>query len=358
MTIRFLKAGNGDCISITYRDGKAKNRNIVIDGGRSATYFDTRFNRKGPLRKEIDRIRSNGEKIDLLVLSHIDNDHIEGFLSWFSKDKKASALVERVWFNSGKSIAKELKEKENKDLAFNVDLPGNTNTGVPEALEFEEYLTKGSIWDGKLIGAGSKLSLHGIDLEVLTPTLQQLRKLVREYYKNTGEDIYTAADVDDWKQDIKDIIALEQKKGFRFRQDRSVKNGSSITILMTYGGKRFLFLADSHPIAVKKQLHALGFGKNNPLVVELFQVSHHGSKANMHKHLLEIIKTDNYVFSTNSVRHGHPHKATIARVVSENPKANLFFNYDKVKSGILTPQDRKDFPNVEPKLITEYVVNL
>lgn len=358
MTIRFLKAGNGDCICITYRDDKAKNRNILIDGGRSATYFDTRYNRKGPLKKEIDRIRSDGEKIDLLVLTHIDNDHIEGFLSWFSKDKKASSLVEKVWFNSGKSIARELKEKENKDLGFNVDLPGNTNTGVPEALEFEVFLKKGGIWESKLIKAGSKLALHGVDLEVITPTTKQLRKLVREYYKKTGEAIYTSGDADDWKQNIKDIISREGKKGFRFTQDRSVKNGSSITILMTYKEKRFLFLADSHPIAVKKQLHSLGFGKNNPLVVEVFQVSHHGSKANMHKPLLEIIKTDNYVFSTNSSGHGHPHKATIARVVAENPKAKLFFNYDKVRKGVLTPQDKKDFPDVKAKLISEYVVNL
>ena len=82
MKIKFLKANNGDAIYISFLDKYDQPRNILVDGGREATYFD-RVRRNGPLKRVIDDIKHRKENIDLLILSHIDNDHIEGFLKWF-----------------------------------------------------------------------------------------------------------------------------------------------------------------------------------------------------------------------------------------------------------------------------------
>ena len=82
-------------------------RNIIIDGGIGDTY-ENRLKRKGDLFDIIEHIRRNEQKIDLLILTHFDDDHIGGLLRWLNKDKEAPTLIKKVWFNSGKEIAKEL----------------------------------------------------------------------------------------------------------------------------------------------------------------------------------------------------------------------------------------------------------
>ena len=83
--IWMTKAGIGDCILI--RCGKQKKKvNILIDSGQGAGSFDT------VLRK----IVRNDEKIDLLILTHDDNDHVKG----------ACNLLERV-IRTDKGIGNE-----------------------------------------------------------------------------------------------------------------------------------------------------------------------------------------------------------------------------------------------------------
>ncbi|ASV32331.1 MULTISPECIES: ComEC/Rec2 family competence protein [Maribacter] len=357
MIIKFLEAHKGDSILISHQDDEGTSRNILIDGGMSSTYFNSSYNQYGQLHLEIEKIKKRKEKIDLLILSHIDNDHIEGLLKWFSTDAKAYNLVGQVWFNSGKSIAQFFKKEENNDLRLNLKVPNTTYTGVAEAIEFEDYLLKHKIWDKKIIRQGDEFALFGVQLKILSPDNSQLKKLVGEYNKKTGDPVYTSGKKEDWAKNLKDIIQKETLDSFRFKQDTSVKNGSSITVLLTYAEKNFLFLADSHPDRVLKSLQELGYSKEKPIPVELFQISHHGSKSNMHKELLEVVKTNKYVISTDSSSHGHPHKATLARIISVNPQAVIYFNYENVKKSIFTEQDLNDFPNFETKLISEYPVS-
>lgn len=355
MKIKFLKAHKGDSIIISFIDDIGKNRNILIDGGVSGTYYDSRYNRYGALKLELAKIRDAKEKVDLLILSHIDNDHIEGILKWFEIDKEAHSLIKQVWFNSGKSISEYYKESKNTDLKVTLDTYKSDKTGVKEALEFEKYLLDKEIWNKKIISKGYQLEIYGAVITVLTPTELQLKKLVKEYKKKTGDNIYTGGKKD-WHIDLKDCIALEEKDHFKFSQDTSVKNGSSITVLFSFKEKNYLFLGDSHPKEVCDSLQELGHNKKCRLKVELFQISHHGSKANMNKELLEIINTQNYVISTDSSIHGHPHKSVLARIINVNPEATIHFNYEYVLNNVFTYNDRKDFPDFQTTLISEYIV--
>lgn len=101
MKIKFLQAGNGDSFLISFLENDIP-RNILIDGGIEQTYYSSSTNVNGELYLEIDSIRQRSESIDLLILSHIDNDHICGLLKWFELDNNAHELVKNVWFNSGK----------------------------------------------------------------------------------------------------------------------------------------------------------------------------------------------------------------------------------------------------------------
>ena len=114
MKIKFLQAYNGDSIWISFLENDIP-RNIIIDGGIGDTY-ENNLKRKGDLFKVIEHIKNNEQKIDLLVMTHFDDDHIGGLLRWLNKDKEAPMLIKKVWFNSGKKIAKELAIEENQDL--------------------------------------------------------------------------------------------------------------------------------------------------------------------------------------------------------------------------------------------------
>lgn len=342
MKIKFLQAGNGDSFLISFLENDNP-RNILIDGGIEQTYYSSSTNVNGELYLEIDSIRQRSESIDLLILSHIDNDHICGLLKWFELDNNAHELVKNVWFNSGKLIATYLNEPENEDLRVGLKIFSDSQTGVHEAIEYENYLIEKDIWDDKIIIQGQELEKCGVKIQILSPNEAQLKRLLKVYKEKTADPAYTAGKEKDWDKNLKDFIEEENRSDFKFNQDTSVKNGSSISFILTLNDKRFLFLADSHPKDLVKQLKTLGFSKDKPLEVEVMKVSHHGSKANTNKEILEIVKTDNYVISTDSSGHNHPNKRTLARILNVNPKAIFHFNYEHVRNDIFSKQDRQDF---------------
>lgn len=352
MKIRFLKAHKGDCILISFKDENSVPRNILIDGGMSGTYYDSTSGQYGELKKEIDNIRHSNEFIDLLVLTHIDNDHILGLLNWFEIDKDAHKLVKNVWFNSGKLIAEYLNKPQNSDLSVGIKIANTAFTGVPEALDFEDYLIKNKIGDRKIIIQGDTFEAYGMKVYFLSPNELQLKKLLKEYKAKTGEDVYTAAKEKDWNIDLITFIEEEKNPKYKFVQDTSVTNGSSISFILTLKGKNFLFLGDSHPKEIVKEL--LKFENDgNPLEFEFIKLSHHGSKGNTNKELLEIVKTDNYIISTDSSEHGHPNKRTLARIISVNPNAIFHFNYEYVRNNVFNKQDRIDF-KIKSKVTSEF----
>lgn len=342
MTIKFLQAQNGDCSLICYTDDEGVVRNIIIDAGMNATYFDSQTNSYGELKAEIDGIKARKENIDLLILTHIDNDHICGFLQLFQMDPNISKIIKKVWFNSGKLIAEEIQEEENKALSLTMQKPGVVNTGVNEGIDFEDFLLKHDFWKKNLILCGQVYNLYGAKFEILGPTIPQLKKLLKEYHDKTQDDVYTGAEGKDWGTDITAFIQEEDPK-YRFSQDNSVKNGSSISFILTLMGMKFVFLGDSHPFAVTKALADLGHNDGEPLAVEFLKVSHHGSKANTDKKILAAIETDHYMISTDSSGHGHPHKRTLSRILKRNPDAIFHFNYEFVRDGVFSKTDREHF---------------
>lgn len=342
MRIKFLKAGNGDATLLSFKEHNCA-RNILIDSGTGSTYYESSKNRFGELKSEIDNIKGKNEVIDLLVLSHIDNDHICGLIEWFRRDEDAHLLIKNVWFNSGKTIAQFLQEPENKDLDVELRIFSDPKTGVGEGIEFENYLLEKKIWNKQIIRQGQSVKDFGIEIEVLSPDEEQLKKLLKEYKKVTGDTAYTAAKEKDWGRDIKDFIEEEKKAAFNFQQDTSVKNGSSISFILTINKYKFLFLGDAQPKGIVRHLEKLGYSKENPLNVDLFKVAHHGSKSNTNSELLEMVRSTNYSISTDGSEHNHPNKRTLARILKSNPDAIFHFNYEHIRDAVFSAQDRLDF---------------
>ena len=184
MKIKFLKANNGDSILLSFLDDKCTPRNILIDGGMGATFYQNKTKKKGALNEAIDYVKQEKQNIDLLVLTHIDEDHIGGILKWFSMEEDAHQIIENVWFNSGKSISNFLKEKKNDELDIFISKQEDNLTSVSQGISFEEYIEENNIWDGKVIyNQLDSIEKFGVKIQILSPSIEKLEKLLKEYTK-------------------------------------------------------------------------------------------------------------------------------------------------------------------------------
>ena len=73
MKLRMYHAGDGDCLLVT---DDTRKRRLLIDGGRAGT-FDTHTTPDLTM-----------DKIDVVCVSHIDDDHISGILRMFDHEVK------------------------------------------------------------------------------------------------------------------------------------------------------------------------------------------------------------------------------------------------------------------------------
>ncbi len=351
MKIKFIKANNGDSILLSFKDEDNINRNILIDGGTSKTYYGS--GKTGELFQVIEDIKEKSEKVDLLILTHIDSDHIGGLKKWFEMDKNAFDIIQKVWFNSGRSIANYFKEDENKELVDELNIFESPQTSVSQAIVFEDYIERFNVWDKSVIKEGIRVSQSGVKIELLTPNDDTLYRLLKEY-KKPKHNYQTSGSKNDWEIPLETFIKEEELPEFKFLQDNSVSNGSSIGFILTFNGKKYLFLGDAHPFLIIDSLKRLSYTKTNPLVVEFVKVSHHGSSRNTNKELLELIETNNYIISTNSDVHNLPDKRTLARIIKHNRNAIFHFNYDHVKESIFLDEDLEKYKYFNFKSIAEW----
>lgn len=345
MKIYFPKAQNGDCTLIQFQDEYNINRNILIDGGLAEACYNESLNIGGELKETLEKIKKDKEYIDLLILTHIDDDHIKGILEWFKRDINARDLIKKVWFNSGKLISESLEIEENPNLKINIEDKDVVTTGINEGIDFENYISENHIWERNLIMSGQIINFYNVEFNILSPNKEALKKLL-ELYEEKAPSSLTAGKKD-WDISISEFIENEKKN--KFSEDRSVTNGSSISFILKYKDRVLMFLGDSHPTKITNALIELGYSQENPIVLDLLKVSHHGSKNNTHKNFLKHIKSDNYAILTNSETHNHPHKRTLARIISENENAKFHFNYDEIKNLIFSPTDFEEHKNFSIK---------
>lgn len=343
MEIKFLHAFNGDCIWIAFEENGA-NRNILIDGGTSTTYSYTDKNKKpkdGALKILIESLKAQNELLDLIILTHIDDDHIDGFLKWFRKDKEAIKHIKEVWFNSGRTIKKYLNDinSEVDSLKFKEN---TTLTSVPQGVDFENYIRDNQVWDEKVIAQKNILNWNNISFQILSPGKNKLEKLLKEWNKKKPESLLDTSRKSDCSKTLKQLIEQDS-----FDEDDDPYNGSSIAFILQNNEKKVLLLGDSHPSEILTELKRLKYDENNKLSVDMIKLSHHGSKKNNPIEIFKIVDTEKYVISTNGDTHNHPDKATIARIVATNPKAKIYFNYPNLISKIILEEDKIDFPKVE-----------
>ena len=105
--------------------------------------------------------------------------------------------------------------------------------------------------------------------------------------------------------------------------DSSITNRSSISIVIYYGNKKLLFLADN---IASEALEDLSQKEMNYSLVKL---PHHGSESNIDDCFIKNVETGIYLVSTNSEKYNHPDLETLAKIACKKTDyvKKIYFNY-------------------------------
>jgi hypothetical protein len=327
-----IRARKGDCLILHY--GSADDPHLVmIDGGPRGVY--------GPhLRPRIEQIREargldNKEPlpVDLMMVSHVDDDHIQGILD-LTKEMIAADMAHKpqliqvlgLWHNSFENIIDhkpdeltasftdkfgaasmagdppsdltvDRDDEDEQTISSTLKVLASIEQGAQlrhdaERLEFPLNAEFGE----KLVLAEGKNSVdmdNGLKFSVVGPLLPELKKLHekhQEWLNNLAEKGMTAEDA---------LAAYV---------DKSVPNLSSLVLLAEVEGKSMLLTGDARGDKVLEGLELVKLmDKGGKLHVDVLKVPHHGSANNLDNDFFERVTADHYVFSGDG-EHGNPER--------------------------------------------------
>ncbi len=359
-TVEMLPAFLGDSLWIEYGQSDRPSR-ILIDGGLSGT--------ADAIRAKIDSVAEKEGRchLELLVVTHIDGDHIEGLVKLLGQ-KDLPLDVDDVWFNGrkhhpdpdGKDEDEFLGARQAEFMSTLLDLRG---------LDW-------NVWqNGKTIyvppESRGKLPTHtlpgGMELTLVSPRYEELLKLSKDWDKElakAGLDNVTAEEMlkalmadrklspdDDFLSaepaETMDVPTLTQTKQ---GSDHSKANGSSIAFVAEFDDSACLLTGDAwSPVLSAGVDRILKERSIDRLPLAALKVPHHGSKNNLHDDLLEQIDTHRFLLSTDGGRFDHPDRPSIARMLAgtwrpdpgNDEPVDLYFNYRSKSNGVWDDADLK-----------------
>lgn len=336
MKVNFLEANNGDCILISYEyDGYTKN--IMIDSGVSKTYEYKigRLKKEGSLKKAILDLQEKDQNIDLLIITHVDDDHIGGILKYFASNDYDSNLIKKVWFNSGRLINEYFQRNSENQNEQELNEFDTTNTSISQGVTFESKIE--SIWDKRLIKSNLKeMNEQGIKFKILSPNDEKLKKLLIKWGKEAASSL--TSEENDYHNTIEELSENDE-----FKEDKSIHNGSSIAFILEILDKKMLFLGDAHPSTIIEKLIEYGFSEENKLKLDFVKLSHHASKANTSSELLKLIDCKKFIVLTDGSFHGLPNKITFSRIFNINDNSELYFNYPHLIDKIFSDEEKSNY---------------
>ena len=334
---------------------------MLCDGGMAYTL-------KSHVRDELTKLRHDDRAIDLVYISHVDNDHISGILQLLEDEAEWRVFklhedsddpirepkvprppeIKGILHNAFKDQVKEnnkiiqnllsasapmLYATGVPDLMHMADEMQGIATGIPEALKVSSLISADALdiplnkppgvgKQRQLLLAGQKgetFKLGSMKFTLIGPTKKELRDLA-EGWKNWLKEKKTT-DLKKVRAEIKKRIddfstgALTTSPyeldwfGVPDLDHVTAPNVASLMFMVEEDGKTLLLTGDGHPDIILDGLRRTGF-LGTSLHLDVLKVQHHGSEHNMHAAFARQVSADHYVFCGNGL-HGNPDKSVI-----------------------------------------------
>lgn len=329
ITIEMLPAAHGDALWIEYGTGR-NIRRILIDGGPARSY-------ETGLRRRMAMLPEHQRKFELVVVTHIDADHIDGSLILLQEKKPGGLNFEtkEFWFNGWAQLPK-------LDTATYAPLQGEFLGGLLDKDRGLKSVWNKSFKNGPVM-VGDKLSPPielegGAKITILGPTASELKRL-RARWQSAIRD-FTPGDVNEALRRLKErrdyrppatpaVFAVPQ-----YGSDRTPANGSSISFLLEYGDASILLPGYAHAGTLANSLAQLAAQRGVPrLKIDAVKLPHHGSMGNVSSEWLQLVDCQRWLISTNGAIFGHPDIETaqliaqLCRNEQRRKKPTFFCNY-------------------------------
>ena len=346
-TLEALKAAYGDALLLHYGTAAAPGL-VLIDGGPRGIYTNVVKRRLDQLRQNPARLRNGSLPIRMVMVSHIDDDHINGILELAKEIDEAHGpkpyAVQSLWHNSFDDIvgnqARELAASLQPFLgtvATTGELPpgaplthshaGLVVASVGQGRELRDRAHKLG-WDinpefgGKLLrlpqaGARSVAIADGLTFTVLGPTEKEVENLNTEWDKTlkAGKE------------------KVDPAKAAAYADD-SVFNLSSVIVLAeaatAAGPRRMLLTGDARGDRIIQGLQQAGQIRNGVCRVDVLKLPHHGSERNLELDFFKTVVADHYVISCNGEKFDNPDQNTLDWLVAARkgtPPFTVYLTY-------------------------------
>jgi hypothetical protein len=347
-----FQSHKGDCLLLTGQDGTR----VLIDGGMRGSY-------KEHVAAALGDIEAAGGKLDLVYLSHVDQDHIAGVLQLFEDhiawrvhkfqldsgndqhpvpDRPRPPDVLGLWHNPfHEQVEANLGAIEDMLAQTAVTLEAGNRAGDPERALFHREL-------GASIGEGIQLArrvspeqlgvpvneqfgtqlimvrdtpqeipLGSMRLTVIGPFAEDLDKFRKKWNEWLEHNRRELARIDAGMR--RDEERLGTAEADRLRTAMALRAGelgdrdavtapnlASVMLLVEEAGKTIVLTGDGHSDDIIRGLRSAGtITARGGLHVDVLKVQHHGAENNLDPKFCRRITADNYVFCGNGM-HANP----------------------------------------------------
>ena len=352
-TLDVRRARKGDCLILHY--GSADDPGLgLIDGGPSKVYKPFLKPRLAEIREARGLDADASLPVDFLMVSHIDDDHINGVLELTKELLEAKAAKRRlaltidgVWHNSFDDIIGNSSDELTGAVTASFGTASLSGEIDDEDLDPDAAKVLASVgqgfrlrddtrglnlrvnpqFDGKLVIAtenAEKVDMgKGLSFTVIGPMNDEIVALQKEH------DIFLKKQEQEKKT----------KKALAAFSDTSVANLSSVVVLAEVGDKTMLLTGDARGDKVLKGLKLVGLlteDETSTIHVDVLKGPHHGSDRNVEPIFFRRITADHYVFSGNG-EHGNPERETLQMLLDERGDADytvhLTYPIDEIDIG-------------------------
>ena len=303
-----LQAQYGDCFLLRW--GAAEDKLAVIDGGPPGTY---------PILRErlLQAANVTPVSINLMMVSHIDDDHINGLLALMrdlrdlkQAHKPLPITVQRFWFNGFEdligatggtsaptalsSLASNDAELRNWASYFKEEKAIGVLASVGQGRQLRDLIAlfdlKGNQPIGSFaMGSPAPVDVDGLKITVVGPLDDQLSALRSDWAK----------------------APLSSKAALAAYLDTSTANLSSIVCLVENSGKKILLTGDARGDYILDGLHKYGhLDAAGRLKLDIMKVPHHGSNRDAAPDFFAALPAEHYVISANG-KYNNPDRDTL-----------------------------------------------
>jgi beta-lactamase superfamily II metal-dependent hydrolase len=326
MNLTFYQSECGDAAKVSFIGNDGKQHHIFIDGGYERTF-------RNSIRSDVEKIMAQEEVIDCWIVTHIHDDHIGGVKKYidYIKSGEMKDIVSSWIYNAPRF--------ENYPQSLRSDVSVAKSIGQGDMV-YDYLVSKGKVSAFDFTNETKSIDFHGLKIIFLTPTKEKLADLRELYNINDMRPFQNKED-----DKVSDAVAATQHDYSKkvsefnindFKEDTNVENGSSISFIIEYNGKRILWLSDAHPSDVANTLSNSEhkYSTVNKLGCKWVKVTHHGSKANNKNELYDLIECENYLISANGEnKHMLPNKEALVRILKnsfrdQTVKYKMYYTYD------------------------------